>query len=333
MSLPRGSEFSPPRLLRSGHVQTMLSSSGVRRRLLPKHAHDVQHGAEKVVLDGGDGVRLTGAYTAQTVQPASRGLAVLFHGWEGSVDSTYVLQTGSRLLRDGWDVFRLNFRDHGDSHPLNEALFHSCRIDEVVHAMAEVARRYPSRPIALAGFSLGGNFALRVALAMPRADIPLAYALAVCPIIDPSEGLFSLEQTAPWFYQAYFMRKWRRSLLAKQSAFPQRQYFELDELKQSLRGLTDSLVRRHTDFESLEHYLDGYSVAGAALQALQIPATILTARDDPVIPVTSFDKLDLPAHVELDIAQYGGHCGFIQDWDLTSFTDEYIAARFNAITD
>ena len=61
---------------------------------------------------------------------------MLFHGWEGSVDSTYVLQTGSRLLADGWDVFRLNFRDHGDSHRLNEALFHSCRIDEVVHALA-----------------------------------------------------------------------------------------------------------------------------------------------------------------------------------------------------
>jgi uncharacterized protein len=154
--------------------------------------------------------------------------------------------------------------------------------------------------------------------------------LAVCPIIDPSEGLFSLEQRAPWFYQAYFMRKWRRSLLAKQSAFPQWQYFELGELKQNLRGLTDSLVRRHTDFESLEHYLEGYSIAGSVLKRMQIPATILTAHDDPVIPVSSFEELDLPAHIELDIARYGGHCGFIRGWDMSSFSDEYIAARFRA---
>ncbi|NUO73651.1 MAG: alpha/beta hydrolase, partial [Frateuria sp.] len=138
--LPRGKDFRPPWPLTSGHVQTMLSSSGVRRLLLPRAAYEVSRNAEPVVVDGGDGVRLTGAYTAQRARPDARGLAVLFHGWEGSVDSTYVLQTGSRLLREGWDVFRLNFRDHGESHHLNEALFHSCRIDEVVHALSDIAR-------------------------------------------------------------------------------------------------------------------------------------------------------------------------------------------------
>jgi len=331
MSLPQGRDFQPPWPLTSGHIQTMLSSSGVRRTLLPKRAYRVTEGAQEVMVDGGEGIRLTGSFTPQKSQPQSRGLAVLFHGWEGSVDSTYVLQTGSRLLEDGWDIFRLNFRDHGESHGLNEALFHSCRIDEVVHALGDIARRWPARVMALAGFSLGGNFALRVALQAPAQGIPLHYALAVCPIIDPSEGLFSLEATAPWFYQAYFMNKWRRSLRAKQKAFPEVQYFELQELKQNLRGLTESLVLRHTDFDSLEAYLEGYSVAGRALAQMQIPATILTARDDPVIPVAAFEKLELPDNVELDIATYGGHCGFIRGWDMTSFCDDYIAARFNAI--
>jgi uncharacterized protein len=122
-------------------------------------------------------------------------------------------------------------------------------------------------------------------------------------------------------------------LRAKQAAFPHREYFELQELKQNLRGLTESLVLRHTNFGSLQAYLDGYSVAGRALSAMQIPATILTARDDPVIPVDAFEKLELPHNVELDIASYGGHCGFIRGWDMTSFCDEYIAARFNALTD
>lgn len=331
MSRPSGADFRPPWPLTSGHIQTMLSSSGVRRQLLPKAAYAVQQGAEAVLVDGGDGVRLTGAYTRQRKCEQATGLAVLFHGWEGSVDSTYVLQTGSRLLADGWDVFRLNFRDHGDSHPLNEALFHSCRIDEVVHALGDVVRRWPSPRVALAGFSLGGNFALRAALRAAAADIALDYTLAVCPIIDPGEGLFSLEEAAPWFYQAYFLRKWRRSLQAKQAAFPHRHYFELDELRQNLRGLTESLVLRHTDFGSLQAYLDGYSVAGDALKAMQIPATILTARDDPVIPVAAFERLELPSTVELDIAPHGGHCGFIQSLNMSSFTDGYIADRFNAV--
>lgn len=333
MNLPQGRDFHPPWPLTSGHIQTMLSSSGVRRMLLPRHAYRVLEDAQPVMVDGGAGIRLTGSFTAQKRQPSARGLAVLFHGWEGSVDSTYVLQTGSRLLEDGWDIFRLNFRDHGESHGLNEALFHSCRLDEVVHALGDIAQRWPARVMALAGFSLGGNFALRAAMQAPAQGIALHYALAVCPIVDPSEGLFSLEASAPWFYQAYFMNKWRRSLRAKQKAFPHLQYFELQELKQNLRGLTESLVLRHTDFGSLEAYLDGYSVAGRALAQMQIPATILTARDDPVIPVAAFEKLEVPPSVELDIATYGGHCGFIRGWDMTSFCDDYIAARFNAITD
>ncbi|MEP7184686.1 MAG: alpha/beta fold hydrolase [Rhodanobacter sp.] len=333
MSLPQGKDFRPPWPLRSGHIQTMLSSSGVRRVLLPQAARTVLEGAEHVVVDGGGGVRLSGVFTAQQSRPQARGLAILFHGWEGSVDSTYVLQTGSRLLADGWDIFRLNFRDHGDSHGLNEALFHSCQLDEVVHAMGDIAQRWPSRPIALAGFSLGGNFALRVAMHTSLVGVPLSYVLAVCPIIDPGEGLFSLEETAPWFYQAYFMRKWRHSLQTKQKAFPEHQYFEMSELKQHLRGLTEAMVLRHTDFKSLQQYLDGYSVAGDIMQAMQIPATILTSRDDPVIPVSSFERLELPPNVELDIAPFGGHCGFIRDYSMTSYTDDYIAARFNAVAD
>ena len=44
------------------------------------------------------------------------------------------------------------------------------------------------------------------------------------------------------------------------------------------RGLTEAMVLRHTDFKTLQQYLDGYSVAGDALLAMQIPATLLTAR-------------------------------------------------------
>jgi predicted alpha/beta-fold hydrolase len=331
MNPPLGTEFHPPWPLRSGHLQTMLSSSGVRRFLLPRAARSVAVDAQPVILDGGEHIRLSGAYTAQTARTDARGLAVLFHGWEGSIDSTYVLQTGSRLLAEGWDVFRLNFRDHGASHQLNEELFHSCRLDEVVYAVADVARRWPARPMCLAGFSLGGNFALRVALQSSRVGIPLSYALAVCPIIDPSEGLYALERGAPWFYRAYFMHKWRRSLRTKQAMFPQHHYFEMAELKQGLRGLTEALVKRHTDFASLQQYLDGYSIAGDALRSMQIPACILAARDDPVIPAHSFDELRLPPNIELDMAPYGGHCGFIRDHGLTSFSDDYIAARFNAV--
>lgn len=330
MNAAHGIEYSPPWLLRNAHVQSTLASSGVRRVLLRGRARELESRAQAMILDAGNGVRLQGFYTKQNVRAQARGLAILFHGWEGSVRSTYLLQTGGRLLREGWDVFRLNFRDHGDTHHLNRGIFHSCLLDEAVGAVRALTREFPLRPRAVIGFSLGGNFALRVAVQAPLQGVPLDGAFAVCPVIDPHQGLFSIEH-APWFYHAYFMYKWRRSLRRKQQAFPDTELFSMRELRADMRNLTDALVRRHTDFGTLDNYLDGYSIAGDQLAKLQIPTWILTSRDDPVIPVDDFEKLVLPSCVELDIAKRGGHCGFISDWHLSSFAEDYIAQRMASL--
>ena len=322
----KAADFHPPLLLRNPHVQSVLASSGLRAWLSRRRSGDIESSATEHVLDCGDGVRLQGFHTAQRAAPQSRGLVVLLHGWEGSARSNYVLNTGARLLREGFDVFRLNFRDHGETHHLNPDIFHSCRIDEVVGAVGAVARKFTPPALAIGGFSLGGNFALRVALRAPAAGIPLDYAFAVCPVVSPNSGLFSLE-SGPWLYERYFLRKWTRSLQRKQALFPDQELFSADELKENLRGLTRSLVLRHTDFGTLENYLEGYSIAGDTLASLRIPATILTAEDDPVIPIADFRALKLPPQVELDIAAHGGHCGFISDFSLHTFTSDYIAER------
>lgn len=326
--LPRAADFSPPRWLRNPHLQSMLSSSSLRRAMLLHHARFVAQltRAEVLYLDGD--VRLQGFHSAQQALPERRGLVLLLHGWEGSADSNYMQATSACLLRAGYDVYRLNFRDHGDSHALNAEPFHSCRLDEVVAAATQVCARPGAGLRAIAGFSLGGNFALRVARAAPARGITLDYALAVCPVVDPAAGLRQLEQGR--LYHAYFMRKWRTSLRRKQALFPARALVSREELALNMRGLTRALVLRYTEFGTLEAYLDGYSIAGDRLAALQVPATILTAADDPVIPVADFRAMQLPDCVELDIAAHGGHCGFLTGARLQSFVEDYLVARLDA---
>ena len=58
-----------------------------------------------------------------------------------------------------------------------------------------------------------------------------------------------------------------------------------------MRPLTQWMVERHTEFGTLDRYFDGYSIAGDRLSALQVPASILMAQDDPVIPVEGFHAL------------------------------------------
>jgi hypothetical protein len=318
-------DFRPPPGLRSGHVQSLLSSSGIRRRVVRRRSAGLRAASETWTLDGGEGIRLQGLYARQP--GASRGLVVLLHGWEGSVHSNYILGNGARLFAAGFDVFRLNFRDHGDTHHLNDGIFHSCRLDEVVNALRDLQERTAHRGWLLAGYSLGGNFSLRVGLRSPEAGLDIARIVAVCPVIDPANAMRAMEQGIK-FYERYFERKWSRSLRIKQASFPElygeENWYEI----RGLRERTHYLATRHAGFESAEQYFEGYSIAGGRLAPLSVPTTILTAEDDPVVPVGDFHRLPENPALELIIARYGGHCGFLKNWRLESMAEDLIAARF-----
>ena len=321
-------DYQPPRWLRNPHLQSVLSSSTLRSRrglqaMAASGAVTTEH-----IFDGGNGVRLQGWHSA-TPGVQSRGLALLLHGWEGSADSSYMRMTAARLLEGGFEVVRLNFRDHGDTHHLNEGLFHSNLLDEVIHAAGDVSRRFPSQRMTVAGYSLGGNFALRLALHAPAAGLALERAVAVCPVLDPAATMTEMERGLP-FYHWYFQRKWRNSLQRKQALFPQLHDYDSQVLSKGLRDLTGWLVERHTDFGSIDAYFDGYAIAGHRLAELQVPVDILMAEDDPVIPFLTFKDWMLPASARLDIAPWGGHCGFIENASCDSFAERWVAHRLSA---
>lgn len=318
-------DYVPPRWLRNPHLQSVLSSSEVRRR---RGQHRLQHlGAVTTehIFDGGDGVRLQG-WHSRLPGRGGQGLAILLHGWEGSAESSYMRMTAARMLEAGFEVVRLNFRDHGQTHHLNEEIFHSCRLQEVVHAAADVARRFPQRPLVMAGYSLGGNFALRVALHAPDAGLPLQRVAAVCPVMDPTATLLGMEQGLP-FYHWYFQRRWRRSLQIKRELFPERHTYDDAVLSLSVREMTRWMVEHHTDFGTLDAYLDGYSIADDRLAGLTVPVHVLMAQDDPVIPVEHFRHWVLPANAELEVARWGGHCGFIENAHCDGFGERWVADR------
>ncbi|NIP19005.1 MAG: alpha/beta fold hydrolase [Xanthomonadales bacterium] len=318
--------YRPPPGLSNPHLQSLLNSSALRGRLVRRRARELVAAEQEWLMDGGHGVRLIAHYSKQAGD--SRGLAVLLHGWEGSSRSNYILATGARLFAGGYDVFRLNLRDHGDSHHLNAGIFHSCRLNEVINALADMQDRTGAKDWAMAGFSLGGNFTLRVALYGPeRRDLDMARAVAVCPVLNPLNALGSMEQ-GPGFYEKYYNRKWADSLRKKQRHYPDRYDYEAWFAIPSMREKTRFFATRYYDYDTLENYFDGYSVAGDRLAPLRVPSTILSAADDPVIPVSDTETLPDNPYLEIVVTQYGGHCGYLKNWRLQSWAEDFIFDRF-----
>jgi len=198
-----------------------------------------------------------------------------------------------------------------------------------VHAAGEVAARWPALPFFAAGYSLGGNFALRLALRAPAAGVPLQRVAAVCPVLDPGRTMQQMEDGLP-LYLYYFERKWRRSLARKRALFPQAHGFDDEVLGLRLRALTEWMVLRHTDFATIDDYFEGYSVANDRLHALAVPADVLMSADDPVIPLHEFERITTFPNIRLELAAHGGHCGFIESAKLDGYAEGWIAERLSA---
>jgi len=320
-----GAGFRPPRLLRHANVQAGLANSSWRRKHVLREADSLLAVTDNLIVECNDGVRLSAQHTRPR-QPNGR-VAILLHGWEGSSSSLHVLSAADRLWRAGFRIVRINMRDHGGTEHLNRGIFHSCRLDEMVDATRWVRESFPGESLYLAGYSLGGNFALRIAAAAGPAS-GIARVAAICPVLDPEETMLALDSGSV-IYRRYFMNKWRLSLERKAQAFPAD--YDLSALApfRSLRDMTDHFVTRYTEYPDLQSYLHGYAVTGDRLAGLAVPTSILLADDDPVIPAGSSDRLARSPALTVQRTRWGGHCGFLLDYRLRTWSDDYLVQSFS----
>lgn len=309
--------FSPPAWLRPGLVQTALASQKFRRR----GPNAMVDAAQDVIPDCGDGVRLKGSHSPH---PDNKALVIFLHGWEGSQDSTYVVSCGRYLYEHGASVFRLNYRDHGDSHDLNEGLFFSTRFNEVFNAVQQAARLSNGAPVYIVGFSLGGNFALRIARSLRDLAIPkLRRIFAISPVVDPWGAAPLVD--ANFLYRRYFLKKWSASLRKKQALYPH--LYDFTEALKSKRvlGITDQIMPLYSKYARMEDYFNAYRVDPQDLAKIPVPVDIITARDDGMIPERDVRKLTLAPGSRMIIHDHGGHNGFFQSLMGPTWYDEHIA--------
>ncbi|MDL2269504.1 alpha/beta fold hydrolase [Desulfosarcina sp. OttesenSCG-928-G17] len=313
--------FDPPFFLKPAGLQTLLASAGIRAT----GPNPMAAAAQPKILTTTKGIRLMGLMSRQP-RPHQKGLVILLHGWEGSTDSTYIRVTGRFLFGLGYDVFRLNFRDHGPTHHLNTGIFYAVLLDEVFDAVRQIADAETGRPVFLAGFSLGGNFALRIARQCAVQPIStLGHIMAISPVLNPDKATDRIDKSP--LILRYFLRKWRRSLAAKQRYFPD--LYDFSDLMgiPSLREMTERLLARHSTYTSAKTYFDAYGLMETGLGEIRTPTTVITAKDDPIIPVEDFYTIKTGSAVRLRIQPHGGHNGFLGQ-RLKPWYEDVMAACF-----
>jgi hypothetical protein len=296
-------EFRPHRLLPCGHAQTLAGF------LLPPRGPRYPAVPIRVALPDGDALMLHDA-CPPTWTTGDR-VVLLMHGLAGCHRSPYMVRVSGRLFDRGVRAFRMDLRGCGAGEGLARHPYHAGRSDDVLTVVELLQRLCPGSPIALVGFSLSGNIVLKfLGEAAERVPSQVDRAMAINPPIDLLACVQALERWENRVYDRYFAGLLHRNVMRLQGlrrdvslparyARPQRLFAFDDRYTAPLAGFADA----HTYYARTS--------AAQFLATIRATTLILTARDDPLVPVESFERLTLPDPVSLVITSHGGHLGYI----------------------
>jgi uncharacterized protein len=246
-------------------------------------------------------------------RPWERPTVLALHGLNGSSEAHYMKGLAAKAFARGMNVVRLNQRNCGDTEHLSAGLFHSGLTADAAHVVNELGRVDGLPAIAVAGYSLGGNLALKLAGEYgAHAPKTLACVAAVSPIIEIEECVRALEQPANFLYQWNFVKDLKRRMKRKERFWPG--LFDLSRLARikTVRQFDAAFTAPYFGFESAEDYYHRAS-SMRVIDRIRVPALVITAEDDPFVPSQPFrdPKVTGNRHIDLRICAHGGHCGFV----------------------
>ncbi|MGH1537409.1 MAG: YheT family hydrolase [Gammaproteobacteria bacterium] len=320
--------YYPPVVYRNGHTNTIAAASLLRKAYAKHASRDFHLHSNSIILSLPDDVQLEGKLnTHEFTKP--RPLVMILHGWLGCADSLYLLPIASQLYKHGFNVFRLNFRDHGGTQYLNKELFHSCRLSEVLDATRAIQEQVPHSTFHIVGFSLGGNFALRIGAQAKNKNLSIDKIISVCPVMNAANALDETK-SMPKIYTQYYLQRWKKMLQIKHKLFPEDYDLATIHQQKSLTSMTEHLLLQYTEFDSVQRYLQNYSITGTCLKTLSINSHVYIAQDDPVIPAYDADNLYVTDFLNIHYTQHGGHCGYLNGMFNQTWIDEQIVKSLSS---
>ncbi|MEP7117543.1 MAG: alpha/beta fold hydrolase [Acidobacteriota bacterium] len=296
--------FVPHPALAGGHRMTLAAWARPRHfpRLPPPEARLFQTAPDTRVLGHGH----------WQTEPRGRLTLILLHGLEGSSASHYMCGMAEKAWARGCNVVRLNQRNCGGTEHLTPGLYHSGLTADPLAVMRLLASEELG-PFALAGYSLGGNIALKLAGELVADDATRTVAVAaVSPPIELADCVAALERPANAAYHWNFLFGLRGRLTRKARLFPGVYSTAPLARVRSVRQFDDLYTAPHNGFAGAADYYHRAS-ARRVLHQLAVPALLITAADDPFVPpaAASDPALDRIALLSRIITAHGGHCGFI----------------------
>ncbi len=302
------SDFKPAWWLTGPNLQTSFASF-FRKRKIPEGYW------KRLELADGDFIDLyiSGKQNddEKEVKTDTTPLVVLLHGLEGSINSPYSLGVMSQFVKMGWGAIQMHFRGCSGAPNRNARAYHSGETEDFTYVLNWLTERYPSRPVAAVGFSLGGSVLLNY-LGKVKSETRLVAGVAVSVPLQLDIASQRINQGFSRAYQKHLLSTLRIKIAEKESLLKQLNLSKEDVMQiADFYEFDDKITAPLHDFKDAEDYYTKSS-ARQYLKHIARPTLIIHATDDPfmtkaVIP----EENELSASVTLELSDYGGHVGFI----------------------
>jgi uncharacterized protein len=249
---------------------------------------------------------------------------IMVHGLEGSSAAGYARSLAQAALLAGCSAHRFNMRSCGGTEHLSgRTLYHSGQTSDL---LSVIRRLRSSAPIFLAGFSLGGNVVLKLAgeLGAAAQDL-ISGVIAVSTPIDLAACVRAIDRPSNLIYARRFVARLKDRVRAKERLTPGT--FDLSGLDRvrTIYEFDDKFTAQAFGLGSADNYYATQS-ANQFLDRIRVPALLVQAKDDPMIPFSVYDH---PAfarnrHLKLVALDHGGHLGFIARTKPRFWLDEVL---------
>ncbi|MEB3329899.1 MAG: alpha/beta fold hydrolase [Candidatus Sericytochromatia bacterium] len=312
MSLPPALSEGFRPLLAHPDVQTFLSELGPRR----PRPRSWRQGCTRVEVPLADGDHLLAwLHLLPDVGPADAPLVVHFHGLGSHADTGTLRGLSAKAHAAGLHSLRVNWRGAGGSERLCSRVTAGLAWPDVADVVTHAQRLGHTR-IYLTGLSLGGAIVLN-ALARCTPRLPVAGAVCISPPMDFGAAGRSLATPRNRFYDARFVwllaRAVRHQVRHGKAGERLRPYVARLRGLRSVRAFDDAVTAPALGLPDVDTYHAAAS-PGPHLAAITTPTWVLTAADDPFIPVAGqrppLEALPAGGAVAWTITPHGGHVGF-----------------------
>jgi len=217
-----------------------------------------------------------------------------------------------RLLDLDVRAVRMNLRGAGAGFGMARRIYHAGRTEDVREVVDRLAASAQGSPIAVVGFSLGANLALKLAAEASRPSYegsPIDCVVAANPPVDLSACCRAMLRRENKLYDWSFIRWLRSEVRRLHARFPELGPAGIEGVR-SVYEFDDRYTAPRNGFDGAADYYRKSS-AGPLAPEIAIPGLVVHAADDPFIPGSVFDDVRFPPNVRFELLPAGGHLGYV----------------------